>query len=72
MKTYAIIENGVVANLAVADGAWPFPEQVVIDVTNGHPDTGNPVHIGWACVNGQIIDSTPQAPAAPTIPVTTP
>lgn len=71
-KIYAIIENGIVANLAVAEGPWPFPAQTVIDVTGGHPVTGAGVCIGWQVVDGKIIDPTPVGPAVPTIPVTTP
>ena len=35
MNKYAIIEDGKVANVAVCDGEWPFPDQTAILVPDG-------------------------------------
>ena len=46
---YAIIENGVVVNTAIADGPWPFEGQQAVPV----PDD-TPVSIGWLYADGQF------------------
>jgi hypothetical protein len=43
MKKYAIIENGLVANIAIAEAEWPFPDQVAVEVPqNARPKIGDP------------------------------
>ena len=41
-KTFAIIKDGVVANIAVAETIWPFKEDIAIEI----PDINLP-SIGW-------------------------
>lgn len=57
MRTYAIIEEGVVVNLAVAAGSWPFPNQTAIEITN--PE----ITIGWTWDGGTFLPPAP-APAS--------
>lgn len=50
MKKFAIIENGTIVNIGVADDEWPFKHQTVIEISD---DT--PVGIGWSVVKGKIV-----------------
>jgi hypothetical protein len=58
MKTYAIIENGTVINIATAAGTWPFSNQTAIDITN------QSVGIGWTW-DGSVFSPPPSPPPGP-------
>lgn len=64
MKSYAIIENGIVINTAVAEGAWPFPEQHAIEIPDGVGvaigDSGDPATWPAPVVS-------PEPPSPPTV-----
>lgn len=40
VTTYALIENGVVTNVAVAEGEWPFPGEAVALEPGSHVGIG--------------------------------
>jgi hypothetical protein len=50
MNKYAIIENGLISNILIADGEWPFKEQVVLEIVGDQQ-----AEIGWSIVDGKII-----------------
>jgi hypothetical protein len=53
MPNYAVIENGKVANLCVAEPSDIKPANWVLCETGG---------IGWDYVDGQFIDDRPKSP----------
>lgn len=55
MKHYAIIKNGRVDNIAIAEGAWPF-DDVAIEIQPGQCD------IGWS-YDGSFVE--PEKPVKP-------
>ena len=64
VNTFAIIQDEVVTNVAVAEGdTWPFEEVLAVVIP-----VGLPVGIGWGYTGGQFV--APPSPPAPIVPVT--
>jgi hypothetical protein len=60
LKKFAIIKNGIVSNVAVAEDKWPFDDE------NIELADDEMVNIGWCVKNGKIVvpyTALPNSPA---------
>ena len=62
MPNYAVIENGKVVNMCVAEPSDVKPDNWVLCENGG---------IGWDYVNGQFVDNSPVTPAPEPAPAPT-
>ena len=60
LKKFAIIENGVIINIAVAEDKWPF-DQEHIELADDQM-----VNIGWKVKDGAIVVPYTELPNSPT------
>lgn len=63
VKKFAIVKDGVVSNIAIAEDVWPFENDEAIELTDEQQ-----VNIGWSVVDGVIVVPVVETPAAPTEP----
>jgi quercetin dioxygenase-like cupin family protein len=50
LKKFAIIEGGIITNIAVADDIWPFKEQVSLELSETEQ-----AEIGWGVIDNKVV-----------------
>jgi quercetin dioxygenase-like cupin family protein len=60
LKKFAIIENDIIVNIAMAEDVWPFEDQVSIELS----DT-DIAEIGWNITNNQVVVPNNRKPNYP-------
>lgn len=64
LKTFAKVEDGIVTNIAIAEGVWPFADDPYIEAPGG-------VSVGWGYSDGQFSDLAPPASSSAIQPIST-
>jgi quercetin dioxygenase-like cupin family protein len=49
-KKFAIVENNIITNIAVADDVWPFEDQISVELSETEQ-----AEIGWSIIDGVVI-----------------